>query len=166
MSKKARILVADDDFLYRTLFSASLEEAGYQVDCVSNGAEALTALEAKTFDLLLLDLFMPALDGFSTLKQLQRRGLLPALPVVIVSATDETDSFLRCMEAGALDMIPKPFEPAVLLTRVSAALCLKQGERLQQKCQDASDILSSLLTSGTVSAEHRQTLEKILQILS
>jgi DNA-binding response OmpR family regulator len=166
MSPKAHILVADDDFLYRTLFSASLEEAGYEVDCVSNGAEALAALEVKPFDLLLLDLFMPELDGFSTLKRLQQRGILPGLPVVIVSATDEADSFVRCIKAGALDMIPKPFEPVVLLTRVSAALSLKQGERLQQKCQEASDILSSLLTSGTVSAEHRQTLEKILQVIS
>jgi DNA-binding response OmpR family regulator len=166
MSHKARILVADDDFLYRTLFSASLEEAGYEARCVSDGAEALLALETQTFDLFLLDLFMPALDGFATLKQLHRRGLLPALPVIIVSATDEADSFVRCMEAGAVDMLPKPFEPAMLLTRVSAALCLKQGERLHQKLQEASRLLSSLLTSGTVSAEHRQRLEQALQILS
>jgi DNA-binding response OmpR family regulator len=166
MSPKAHILVADDDFLYRTLFSASLEDAGYEVECVSNGAEALAALEAKPFDLLLLDLLMPELDGFSTLKQLQQRGLLPGLPVLIISATDEADSFVRCMRAGAVDMLPKPFEPTMLLTRVNAALCLKQGARLHQKLHETTDLLSSLLTSGTVSAEHRQSLERALQILS
>jgi CheY-like chemotaxis protein len=166
MSSKLRILVADDDFLYRTLFSASLEDAGYEVRCVSDGAEALSTLEAEPFDLLLLDLFMPVLDGFSTLAQLTKRGLLSLLPVVIVSATDEVDNYERCIMAGALDFLPKPFEPAMLLTRVSAALCLKQCQRLQQKLQEAKGILSSLLTSGNVSAEHRRTLERALQALS
>jgi DNA-binding response OmpR family regulator len=164
MTKKARILVADDDFLYRTLFSASLEEAGYEVHCVCHGAEAIEAIQASSFDLLLLDLLMPIQDGFSTLKQLNTLGVLPRLAVIVVSATDEVDSFVRCVEAGALDLVPKPFEPAMLATRVRAALAHQQNELLQQKIREASSFLSSCLPTSTT--ENKKKLQMAIDILS
>ena len=166
MIKRARILVADDDLLYRTLFAACLEDAGYEVRSVSNGAEALAAVDAGPFDLLLLDLFMPVLDGLSTLKQLQARGVLSRLPVIVITASDEPESLGRCLEAGALDFLPKPFEPALLITRAGAALALQQNVRLVQKLQDVAALLSPLLQEGSLSLEQRAALESAIQILS
>jgi DNA-binding response OmpR family regulator len=160
-----KILVADDDFLYRTLFSTSLEELGFEVRCVTNGEEALEAISKETFELFLLDLIMPVLDGFSTLIKLKEQKS-PKPSVIVISATDEADALSRCFEAGALDMLPKPFEPAMLKARVHAALSHRRNERLSQKARDAARVLSSLLLSGSISQPDKDKINTALDMLS
>jgi DNA-binding response OmpR family regulator len=163
---KAKILVADDDLLYRTLFSTSLDEFGFEVRCVNNGAEALEALTKEPFDLLLLDLIMPVLDGFGTLSQLQTKKLMKRPPVIIISATDESDALTRCFAAGAIDMLPKPFEPAMLQVRVHAALVHAKNEQLSQRVAASARVLSSLSLSGSLSQPDRDKLNVALELLS
>lgn len=117
-----KILVVDDDRLARLLLSTSLEEEGYQVETADNGKTGLKMLEEHEYDMLLLDLLMPEMNGYEVLEQLNTNGLLYRMPVVVISALDDLESTVKCIEMGADDYIFKPFERVLLKARVSASL--------------------------------------------
>lgn len=125
-----RILVVDDDVLNRTLLAASLEEAGHIVQIARNGRQALEVLGAHPFDLVLLDLLMPEMDGFQVLERMRGSSLLQHIPVIIISAADEKESVVRSIEMGATDYILKPFDPVLLHTRINASLAISGHRRL------------------------------------
>ena len=118
----ATILVVDDDPQNRVLLSASLQEAGHTVRPAANGEEALLALHEETFEAVLLDLLMPGMDGFQVLEHMRGEGLLQSLPVIVVSAVEEMESVVRCIEMGATDYLSKPFDPVLLHARLGATL--------------------------------------------
>lgn len=119
----ARILVVDDNEDNRYTLILRLELEGYQdITVATDGEEALELLRGQEFDLVLLDVMMPKLDGYGVLEQLKQEGRLHNLPVIMVSALNELDSVVRCIEAGAVDYLVKPFNPVLLSARIGASL--------------------------------------------
>ncbi|HEY8993409.1 MAG TPA: adenylate/guanylate cyclase domain-containing protein [Lacunisphaera sp.] len=118
----ARLLAVDDDDLNREMLIRRLNKLGYDVTEAANGREALAKLKEGNFDLVLLDILMPDLDGFQTLEFMKADPRLKYLPVIMLTALDDVDSTVRCIEAGAEDYVPKPFSPVVLRARISASL--------------------------------------------
>jgi serine phosphatase RsbU (regulator of sigma subunit) len=129
----ARILVVDDNEMNRDMLARRLVRQGYVVDMAENGRRALECARAAKYDLMLLDVMMPELDGRQVLEQWMQDAELRNTPVVMISASDETETVARCIELGADDYLPKPFNPVVLRARVGASLekkRLRDRERL------------------------------------
>jgi two-component system, cell cycle response regulator len=123
-----RILVVDDGAMNRRVLTTALEREGHTTGQASDGREALAALEDGAYDVVLLDLVMPEMDGYATLEAIKADEALRHLPVIVISGVDELDSVVRCIEMGATDYLPKPFNSAVLHARVGASLA---GKRLR-----------------------------------
>lgn len=126
MISGSNILVVDDDALNRVLLATSLEEEGYSVETAEDGGQALVLLKSRPFDLVLLDLLMPEMDGYQVLEQMKCDSELRHLPVIVISALDDMESIIRCIEMGATDYLPKPFDPVLLRARVNASLAQKR----------------------------------------
>lgn len=120
------ILVADDDENIRVLISTHLDWHGYDVVEAADGREALDVLDEATPDLALIDVEMPGCDGYELLTAMKSRVELRDLPVLLVSARTLAADVIRAMGLGAQDYLRKPFEPAEMLARVTAALRIKQ----------------------------------------
>lgn len=118
----ARLLAVDDDPMNRDMLSRRLEKLGYEVTDAGTGREALQKLKDGNFDLVLLDILMPDLDGFQTLEFMKADPRLRHVPVIMLTALDDVASTVRCIEAGAEDYVPKPFNPTVLRARITASL--------------------------------------------
>ena len=117
-----RLLVVDDNEANRDMLSRRLQREGYSVNVASNGREALEKLEAGEFDLVLLDIVMPELDGFAVLQRIRANPHWKEVAVIMISAVDEIRSVVRCIEMGAEDYLPKPFDPVLLRARIGAIL--------------------------------------------
>jgi adenylate cyclase len=128
-----RVLVVDDDRVNRMLLTRSLEREGHTVRCAENGLEALELLRDDPGDVVLLDIVMPELDGVSVLERVKSDPALQDVPVIMISGLDETDSVVRCIEIGADDYLPKPFDPVLLRARISAGLTKKRLHELERE---------------------------------
>src|SRR3954452_6924840 len=131
--RPARVLVVDDDRVNRMLLTRSLETEGHVVQAATNGREGPDLVYADPPDVVLLDIVMPELDRMSVLRQLKADDRLAHLPVIMISAVDETDSVLRCIEIGAEDYPPKPFDPVLLRARINAGLAKKRLHDFEQE---------------------------------
>ena len=120
------ILIVEDDPINRILLSTCLHEEGHTIRTAENGRQALDMLHSEHFDLMLLDLLMPEMDGFEVLKWIKARPELRNLSVIVVSAEEDMKSIVRCIEMGAADYLPKPYEPTLLKTRVKTSLAMKR----------------------------------------
>ncbi|MGZ8260248.1 MAG: adenylate/guanylate cyclase domain-containing protein [Caldimonas sp.] len=127
-----RLLVADDNKVNRLLLARSLELQGHSVACAANGRVALEMLREGGFDLLLLDMEMPEMDGFQVLEQLTADRALRDLPVIVTSSLEGQAHIVRCIELGAEDYLTKPVNAVVLKARIGASL-EKKRLRDQQK---------------------------------
>src|SRR5215831_10453734 len=116
------LLVVDDDETNRKILSGRLEAEGYKVFVAENGRRALEMIETQPFDLVLLDILMPEMDGYQVLQYLKSRQTLHNIPVIVLSALDEIESAVRCIEMGAEDYLTKPFNPVLLRARIGACL--------------------------------------------
>jgi adenylate cyclase len=121
-ARSSRILVVDDNAANRDVLERRLTREGHQVVTATNGHAALELLAAQEFDLILLDLIMPEMSGFEVLRRLKAAEHTSHVPVIVISALDELDSVVRCIEAGAEDYLPKPFNPILLRARINACL--------------------------------------------
>ncbi len=130
MDTKAKILVVDDEKIIRKLLGATLTKNGYEIDFASNGYEAISKIKSDKFDLILLDVTMPGLDGFETCRRLI--NIDPELPVIQVTSSTDNESLTKGFEAGALDYIRKPWQTMELLARVKNILRIKAAEREKQ----------------------------------
>jgi two-component system cell cycle response regulator len=119
---QGRILIVDDYVLNRMQLKRSCEQQGHTVALAENGRQALEMLDAGDFDLVLLDILMPEMDGFEVLARLKSDPAQRDLPVIVISALDEMDSVVRCIGMGAEDFLPKPFDPLLLRARLGACL--------------------------------------------
>jgi phosphoserine phosphatase RsbU/P len=120
---EARLLVVDDNEDNRYTLIMRLEIEGYSnIAIAEDGEQALELLGSQDFDLVLLDVMMPKVDGYQVLQQLKADGRLHNIPVVMISALNEIDSVVRCIELGAVDYLSKPFNPVLLKARVGASL--------------------------------------------
>jgi serine phosphatase RsbU (regulator of sigma subunit) len=141
----ANILVVDDAKVNRMLLSRELEQYGHQVKSAVNGRQALEMLKEASYDLILLDVEMPEMDGYETLELIKRDDTLRHLPVIMVTSIDDIVSAVRCIEMGAEDYLPKPFNRVLLRARVSASL---EKKRLHDKEQAYLQALERELEIG------------------
>jgi DNA-binding response OmpR family regulator len=120
--RQGNLLIVDDSPINRDLLARQLAHKGYMITTAENGRVALERLSEQTFDLVLLDVLMPELDGVETLRRIKSDVALRDTPVIMISALDEIDSVIRCLEIGAADFLSKPFHPTLLDARISATL--------------------------------------------
>ena len=117
------LLVVDDNEDNRYTLVRRLKRLGYdQVVTAEHGRQALDLLAARPFDLVLLDIMMPGMNGYEVLETMKADSRLRHIPVVVISALDEMDSAVRCIELGAEDYLTKPFNPTLMRARVGASL--------------------------------------------
>ncbi len=115
-----RVLIVDDEKNIRFTLPLALEPLGLETDTACDGEEALTKLEVKEFDLILLDLKMPGMDGIELLRRIRR--IRPDIPVIMITAYGTIQNSVEAMKIGAADFIPKPFSPERILDLVSRVL--------------------------------------------
>ena len=127
MNDRSNILIADDGLVMRTVISRKLEEKSYKVTAVSNGLEALDAIDREAFDLVILDIHMPVMDGLETLRRLRGRFSRTELPIIMATSKDEDEDVIGCFEAGASDFVAKPINFPVLFARMETQLALKRA---------------------------------------
>ena len=121
-AQTAHVLVVDDNEANRDLLRRRLERQGYTVAVAADGSRALELIETESFDLVLLDIMMPRMNGYQVLETLKSNSARNYLPVLVISALDDIDSVVKCIELGAEDYLPKPFNPVLLKARISACL--------------------------------------------
>jgi signal transduction histidine kinase len=121
-SAQGMLLVVDAVEANRKILAYRLALQGYAVVTAKNGCEALEAMQTQTCDLVLLDITMPEIDGYSTLQQFKTNEKSRHIPVVVLSAQDELESVVRCLEMGAEDYLIRPFNPTLLNARIVSCL--------------------------------------------
>jgi adenylate cyclase len=144
---RSTILVVDDNEDNRDMLARRLRRQGYEVLTAVGGRTALDTLGRRPVDLVLLDVMMPDLDGYSVLERMKNDAALRDIPVLMISALDELDSVARCIQLGAEDYLGKPFEPVLLQARIGA--CLEKKRLHDQEARHRREL-----------AEWNQTLER------
>jgi PAS domain S-box-containing protein len=136
-----RILVVDDDPDNREILVRRLEREGYTAGAEPGGREALDRLGREAFDLVLLDIFMPEVDGFQVLAEMKRRVELQDIPVIVLSALDDQANAVRSIEMGAEDFLAKPFDAVVLRARIGAILRRRRAEAERAEIAESLHLL-------------------------
>jgi len=121
-----RILAVDDVEENRDVLKRHLERQGHTVWLAENGRRALEVLDTEDVEVVLLDIMMPEMDGYQTLEAIRRHPTHSETPVLMISAVDEVESVVRCIERGAEDYLPKPFNPVLLRARITTCLHKKR----------------------------------------
>ena len=142
------LLIVDDIEANRNMLSRRLERQGYVVAIAENGRRALEMLRAETFDLVLLDVMMPEMDGYEVLQRLKADEALRNIPVIMISALSEVDSAVRCIEMGAEDYLPKPFNQTLLKARIGACLGKKRAKQTELELEAARQLLETSRQAG------------------
>ncbi|MGH2868120.1 MAG: adenylate/guanylate cyclase domain-containing protein [Solirubrobacteraceae bacterium] len=145
------ILIADDNRVNRLLLGRGLEHDGHTVVFAEHGEEALGLLRSQHFDLMLLDVLMPELDGYGVLEELHGDSHLRDIPVIVTSSLDELDSVVRCLKMGAEDYLTKPVNPVLLNARINSSLEKKRLRDQQRELISkfaTKEVAEDLLTSG------------------
>jgi adenylate cyclase len=130
---RASVLVVDDDAMNRMVLQRSLEQEGHAVSVAEDGRAALDLLRRERFDIVLLDVLMPEMDGFELLELLQGDERLRQVLVIMISALEDMESVVRSLEMGAEDYLPKPFDPVLLRARINGCLAKKRLRDLERK---------------------------------
>jgi GAF domain-containing protein/ActR/RegA family two-component response regulator len=153
---EAALLVVDDIEDNRFALSRRLAREGYlNITTAADGRHALDLLNSKPFDLVLLDIMMPNVNGYEVLAAMKASEDLRHVPVIMISAVDEIDSVVRCIELGAEDYLPKPFNPILLRARVGACL---ERKRLHDQVTARTRELSEALEQQTATSEVLQAI--------
>jgi adenylate cyclase len=153
-----RLLVVDDNEVNRDMLSRRLTREGYAAEAAADGRTALRMLAEEPFDLVLLDVMMPGMNGYQVLEFLKADRTLRHVPVIMISALDEIDSVVRCIEMGAEDYLPKPFNPILLRARIGASLEKKRLRdrevlhlrRIEEEKRRVDDLLHVILPDEIV----------------
>jgi len=153
-SDRGVVLVVDDDEANREVLARRLGRLGYAVRQAENGRVALDLMAAEPIDLVLLDLNMPELDGYQVLEARRDDPRLRNIPTIMISASADTESVVRCIQMGADDHLGKPFDPVLLEARVGACL---EKKRLRDQERELLDTVSH---QASALAEWNETLER------
>src|SRR5262249_40156586 len=154
----AALLVVDDVEDNRFALSRRLARQGYlNVTTAADGRQALQLLKSKAFDLVLLDIMMPNVNGYEVLAAMKGSERLRHIPVIMISAVDEIESVIRCIELGAEDYLPKPFNPTLLRARVGACL---ERKRLHDQVEARTRELSEALEQQTATSQVLQVISR------
>jgi class 3 adenylate cyclase len=146
-----RLLVVDDNKVNRLLLGRGLEQQGHTVSFAENGLQALEMVRRQPFDIVLLDIQMPEMDGYQVLEQITSDLNLRDIPVIMTTAMEEIDSVVKCIELGAEDYLTKPVNPVLLKARVNASLekkRLRDQQRELVKKFATAEVAEDLQESG------------------
>lgn len=146
-----RMLVVDDNRVNRLLLTHALEQNGHHVSTAENGRIGMEMLRSQPFDVLLLDIDMPEMNGFEVLEALLQDNELRELPVIMTSASDELDRVVKCIEMGAEDYLVKPLNPVLLRARVNTSLekkRLRDQQRQLFRTFATPEVAEQLLREG------------------
>jgi phosphoserine phosphatase RsbU/P len=143
--KTSHILLVDDNELNRDMLARRVRQQGYTFDLAENGREALEKMSATPYDLILLDIMMPEVDGYTVLQQAKSSEALRHIPIIMISAIDEIENTARCIEMGADDYLTKPFNPTLLKARIQSSL---EKKYLRDKEQHYSKSMEQDLEIG------------------
>lgn len=149
--ERGAILIVDDNPINRDILIHRLTRQGHTVAAADNGKRALELAHTQNFDLVLLDILMPELNGFQVLQTLKADRTLRELPVIMISALDELDSVVRCIEMGAEDYLPKPFNPVLLNARIESSLekkRLRDQQRALFRRFATDEVVEELMAEG------------------
>ena len=122
MNHRPCILIVDDEPFNRDYLEQELSDSEYELLSAVNGQEALEKMRSSSPDLVLLDIMMPIMDGFSVLDEAKSDSTIRDIPIIVISATSDLKSVVKGIQKGAEDYLPKPFEPTILHARISASL--------------------------------------------
>jgi signal transduction histidine kinase len=150
-----RILVVDDDRMMRMKLMRAVEQHGHSVETAEDGPAALRMLGERPFDVVLLDILMPGMDGYEILERIKADHRLRDIPVIVISGLDDIESVVRCIEMGAEDYLPKKFDPVLLKARLNASLQRKHLRDLEKAYLQQEIMLrqsEKLATLGRLSA--------------
>lgn len=132
METQARILVVDDNEMNRDVLARRLERQGHSVSVAEDGVSALEMVDDADFDLILLDIMMPRMNGYEVLETLKSNPDKRGIPVIVISALDELESVVKCIELGAEDYLFKPFNPVLLRARLNAIIDRRRYQSQQE----------------------------------
>lgn len=170
-ASKTHILIVDDNEDNRNILSRQLVQYGYSISMAENGLRALEIVASGSFDLIILDIMMPEMNGFEFLERLKAEQILFRVPVIVISMLDDLDSVARCIEMGAEDYLPRPFNKTLLRARVSASLekkklrdreiqfyhAIQKSEKyLAKELADAAAYVTSLLPAPVTNGVHTE----------
>jgi adenylate cyclase len=144
------VLVVDDNEMNRDMLCHLLQAERHKTSVAENGRQALEMIKEKPFDLVLLDIMMPEIDGYQVLKHLKSDAALRDIPVIVLSSLDEIETVVKCIEMGAEDYLSKPFDPVILRARIGA--CLEKKRLRDQEVRYLHEL-----------AELNKTLEQRVQ---
>ena len=147
----ARLLVVDDNKVNRMVLSRNLEQEGHIVETAENGREGLAKFRSGTFDVMLLDIEMPEMNGFEVLEACLNDVDLRQIPIIMTSAMEELDAVVKCVELGAEDYLTKPVNPVLLRARVNASLekkRLRYEQRRLFRTFATKEVAEQLLRTG------------------
>lgn len=150
-----RILVVDDNPANQEILSRRLEYQGYQITLADSGTQALEKLGLEMFDLVLLDVMMPDMDGYEVLQRMKADPALVKIPVIMISACADIDHVINCIESGAEDYLPKPFNSTLLKARISATLEKKRLREQELK------LISQALQAEAALERHRALTQAV-----
>jgi adenylate cyclase len=163
----ASVLVVDDDAINRDLLVRGLELEGHRGVVAENGRKALALLHEHPFDVVLLDVLMPELDGYDTLAQIVADEELRHIPVIMISAIEEVESVARCFEMGAQDYLPKPFNPVLLQARINGCLLRKRlDDTVRAQAEELAEWNRTLHTRVEEQIEEIERMSRLRRFLS
>lgn len=120
-----QVLIVDDNEINRDMLARRLRRKDFELSVAVDGREALSMIQSRPYDLILLDIMMPEVDGYAVLKYIKKESRFQNIPVIMISALEEMDSVMKCMEIGADDYLTKPFDPDMLKAAVNRCLADK-----------------------------------------
>ena len=158
--QQSHILVVDDNETNRDVLGRRLEREGYLVSSAENGRLALEMVRSTSYDLVLLDIMMPEIDGYQVLSQMKADPALCDIPVIMISALDQINSVVRCIETGAEDYLNKPFDPVLLRARIGA--CLEKKRLRDEQKRKHAELELAIGEAETQRRESESLLRNIL----
>ena len=163
--RRGRVLVVDDSPVNRLVLARALEAQDYAVTMAEHGRAALDLLRSQgppSFDVVLLDLLMPEMDGYAALAEIKADPGLRHIPVIMISAVEELDSVVRCLELGATDYLLKPFNAALLRARISGSLESKRLRDLELEYLEQVGLLTDAAAAVEAASFEPGSLDRVV----